>query len=216
MDPLHLAIALGPVAVYLLLLGLINLSRQPLVTGGSRDSAVLGLAVMGFFIAGPMELFMPQAAAERWPGWVWLLLVALYLLSLTLLVLLMRPRIVIYNMTADRLRPALASVAKELDGEARWAGESLCLPSLGVQLHVESFHSLRNVQLIASGGRQSYSGWRSVERSLRTALHSESVERNPYGVSLLLMGSLMAGIVCYMTISNHDAVAQALADMLRL
>jgi len=216
MDPLHLAIALGPLAVYFLLLGLINLSRQPLVTGGSRDSAVLGLAVMGFFIAGPMELFMPQAAAERWPGWVWLLLIALYLLSLTLLVLLMRPRIVIYNMTADRLRPTLAAVAKQLDSESRWAGESLALPTLGLQLHVESFAALRNVQLVAAGSKQSFAGWRALEQALRKELHREAVERNPYGASLVALGCLISGIVLYMTVSNQESVAQALVEMLRL
>ena len=191
-------------------------SGAGLVTGGSRDSAVLGLGVMGFFIAGPMELFMPQAAAERWPGWVWVLLIALYLLSLTLLVLLMRPRIVIYNMTADRLRPTLASVAKELDSEARWAGESLALPTLGLQLHVESFSALRNVQLVAAGSKQSFAGWRALEQSLRRALDREAVERNPYGATLVALGCLISGLVFYMTVSNQESVAQALVEMLRL
>lgn len=216
MDPLHLAIALGPVAIYFLLLGLVNLSRRPLVTNGSRDAAVLALAVCGFFVAGPMELFMPQAAAVRWPGWVWLLLLALYLLAATLVVLLMRPRIVIYNMTADRLRPALATLAKSLDSEARWAGESLTMPSLGVHLHIEAFTSLRNVQLIAAGPRQSYAGWRQVEGALREALAREAVERNPYGTTLLVMGSIIMAVVFYMTLNNEESVSQALAEMLRL
>jgi hypothetical protein len=217
MDPLHLAMALGPVAVYFLLLGLVNISRRPLVTTGSRDAAVLGIAVSGFFMAGPMELFIPYSAAQRWPGYVWwLLLLALYLLALTLIVLLMRPRIVIYNLTADRLRPTLASLAKNLDGEARWAGESLTLPSLDVHLHMEAFGSLRNVQLIATGPRQGYAGWRRVEAGLRAALAGETVERNPYGASMLVMGSLMAAVVCYTTLSNQDRVAQALAEMLRM
>jgi 2-keto-4-pentenoate hydratase len=35
-DPLHLIIALGPLAMYLLLMGLFNLTRRPLVTTGTR------------------------------------------------------------------------------------------------------------------------------------------------------------------------------------
>ena len=47
MDPLHLCIALGPVARYFLLLGSINLSRRPFVTSGTRDAAALGIAIVG-------------------------------------------------------------------------------------------------------------------------------------------------------------------------
>ena len=39
---------------------------------------------------------------------------------------------VIDNITADRLRSILAEVAPRLDPEARWAGDSLFLPGLGV------------------------------------------------------------------------------------
>ena len=38
MDPLHAAIALFPVAMYLLIIGAINLSPRPFVTTGARDA----------------------------------------------------------------------------------------------------------------------------------------------------------------------------------
>ena len=59
-DPLHLSIALGPLATYLMVLGVVNLSIRPFVTTGSRDTAALGLAISGLAIAGPMELFLPE------------------------------------------------------------------------------------------------------------------------------------------------------------
>ena len=62
-DPLHLAIALGPLAVYFLLVGMINLSSRPLVTTGARDAAALGVGLSGLVFAGPMELFLPEDAA---------------------------------------------------------------------------------------------------------------------------------------------------------
>ena len=109
-DPLHVCIALGPLAVYLFLLGLINLSRRPFLTTGARDAAALGVGISGFVVVGPMELFLPGAAANRFGGYVWLLLLAFYALCLTLWVLLLRPRLVIYNATAEQLRPVLAGV----------------------------------------------------------------------------------------------------------
>ena len=46
-DPFRLAIALVPLAAYLLLVGLVNLRRRPLLTSGGSDLAVLGLALHG-------------------------------------------------------------------------------------------------------------------------------------------------------------------------
>ena len=92
-DALHVSIALGPLAVYLLLVGIINLSRRPFLTTGARDVAAIGVAISGFIAAGPMELFLPEAAADRFGPYVWLLLLAFYGLCLTLLVLMMRSAI---------------------------------------------------------------------------------------------------------------------------
>ena len=214
-DPLHLTIALGPLAVYLLLLGMLNLSRRPFLTTGARDTAALGLAISGFAVIGPMELFLPEAAAVLLGGYVWALLLGFYLLCLTLVVLLMRPRIIIYNVTVEQLRPTLASVVVELDPDARWAGEALLLPRLSVQLHVEPFVAMRNVQLISSGPRQSYAGWRRLEIALAARLREKKCPLNPYGFSLLFFGLLMVGLIALCVVNDSDAVAQALREMLR-
>ena len=92
MDPFHLCVALGPVAVYLLLIGAVNLLRRPFVVSGTRDAAAMGLAVSGLVIVGPVELFFPIEAAIRFGSLVWLLLVALYGLTLVLVLLTLRPR----------------------------------------------------------------------------------------------------------------------------
>lgn len=216
LDPLHVIIALGPLAAYFVLLGLINLSRRPLVTTGARDVAALGLAVVGLVFIGPAELFLPDAAIVEL-GWIaWLMLGAFYALLLTLGVLLLRPRLVIYNVTADQLRPALANVVAELDGDARWAGESLVLPNLGVQLHVEPVSATRNAELISNGPNQNYSGWRALEIALTQALRRTTNSPNPYAIFPLGFGLLMAVMVAVLTFSNPGMVAQSLIDMFRL
>ena len=112
-------------------------------------------------IVGPMELFFPEGAAVRFGAWTWLLLIAFYGLCVSMAVLLMRPRIVVYNTTMEQLRPILASTVAQLDGKARWTGDSLLIPSLNVHLHLEGFSWLRNVQLVAVGHRQDFEGLRS-------------------------------------------------------
>ncbi len=216
MDPLHLSIMLGPLAVYLLLLGVVNLATRPFLTSGARDVAALGAAVSGFAVAGPMELFLPEQAASRFGPYVWLLLLTLYALAVMLLALLLRPRLVIYNISLEQLRPVLAETVKTLDPDAVWAGASLTMPRLGVALHLESSTAMRNVQLISSGSRQNYAGWRKLESSLADSLRQTTVAPNPYGGSLLFLSALMACLIGFLMVSQGEAVAAALHEMLRL
>lgn len=217
MDPFRLCLALGPVAVYLLLLGALNLSRRPFLVSGTRDAAALGLAVAGFVIVGPMELFFPNAAATVFQASsVWILLLSFYALCLILVLLLLRPRLIVYNMSVDQLRPLLADLVSELDGEARWAGDSLSLPSLGVQLHIEGLSTMRNVALVSVGPKQNYVGWRRLELALAPVLDQVEVTRNPRGASLV-GAALLIGTMLVMAIHrNPEAVAKALFEMLRL
>lgn len=189
--------------------------RRPLLTTGARDTAALGLAVSGLFVAGPMELFLPEAAANSMGAYVWILLIAFYSLLLTLMVLLMRPRLIIYNVQLDQLRPALAEVVSRLDTDARWAGDCLVMPKLGVQLHLEPVGVMRVVQLIAVGPQQADQGWRQFENELSTALKSRRGSANPHGYLFLGMGIAMLGMATFQVITNHREVVQSIHDMLR-
>ncbi len=216
MDPFRLCLAFGPVAVYVLLLGAINLSRRPFLVSGTRDAAALGLAVSGFVIVGPVELFFPNVAAIRFGPYVWVLLVAFYGLCLVLVSLLLRPRLIIYNISADQLRPMLADLVDQLDGEARWAGDSLFLPALGVQLQVDHQTAARNVSLTSVGANQNYSGWRRLEVALASALAQVEVARNRRAAALITAGVLITLTLALAVARNPQAVAQGLFDMLRL
>jgi hypothetical protein len=219
MDPFRLSLALGPLAIYLMVIGAMNMFRRPFVVSGGRDTAALGLAVSGLVIVGPAELFFPVSASLRFeplPWMVWVLLVALYALSVVLVVLLLRPRLVIYNVSRDELRPILAELVAELDPEARWAGDSLALPNLGIQLYVGGLAAMRNVSLSAVSGHQSHRGWRRLEVALAAALSKLEVPRNPYALSLLSAGALLALLVVLAMAHDPQAAAQSLLDMLRL
>src|SRR3954467_2274701 len=131
-DPFRLAIALVPVAAYVLLLGLLNLRRRPFLTSGGCDVAALGVALSGLMFVGPMELLRPEAATRSFGNYIWLFLLLFYWLWLVFAVLLSRPRRVVYNISAEELHPILAEAAARLDTTARWAGDQLSLPGLGV------------------------------------------------------------------------------------
>lgn len=216
MDPLHFFIAIAPVAVYLLLLGIINLTGRPFLTTGARDGAALGVAVSGFVVAGPMELFLPEAAANRFGPFVWLLLFAFYGLCMSLIVLLMRPRVVIYNISVEQLRPSLSSVVAKLDRDARWAGESVTMPNIGVSLFVESSGAFRNVQLVSSGPHQSYAGWRRLEVELSQTLKPIRSGPNVFGLAFVLIAAVLGVSTAIWMAVDSQQVVQSLNEMLRL
>lgn len=216
MDPFRMCLALGPVGVYVLLLGAINLSRRPFLVSGTRDAAALGLAVAGFVIVGPMELFFPEAAAVRFQAYVWLLLLAFYGLCLILTLLLLRPRLIVYNISVDRLRPILADLVNHLDAEARWAGDSLIMPGLGVQMYIDGSPAMRNASLVSIGSNQNHQGWRRLEEALAATLQQVEVARNPRGASLVSAGVLIGAALVLAIARDPQAVARELFDMLRL
>ena len=216
MDPLHLAIAFVPLSVYLMVLGLINLSARPFLTTGSRDSLALALGLSGMVIAGPMELFLPERAAQTFGPYVWFLMIVLYLLTCVLLVLMGRPRLVIYNISPTDLRPILEQTIKAIDPTASWADDTYVLPQAFVQLHVEPFPALRNVSLVAIGPRQSWQSWRRLEAALGETLRTHRGVANPYGLTLLMAGGALIGISTYWLANGRQEIAQALFEMLRI
>lgn len=215
MDPLRLLIALGPLAVYLLAIGWLNLSRRPIVISGMRDSLALAIAVSGLVMVGPVELFMPLAAAALLGAFVWVLLISLYGLVVIFMLLTQRQRLVIYNVPEEVLRAVLADVAQRLDVDARWAGETLALPRLQVELRIELATPFRNVVLVANHERQSIAGWRVLQAALTRELDRIDVAPNLQGLSLITMALLAIGLLAYTTVRDPDRIAQAFAEMLR-
>lgn len=215
MDPLHFCIAAAPLSVYFLMVGVLNLYGRPFVTTGARDAAALGIGVSGLVIAGPMELFFPEAAASQYGSFVWVLLISFYGLCVSLVVLLMRSRIVVYNVGLEQMRPILNQVATDLDKKSRWTGDSLLIPDLNVHLHLEAVDWLRNVQLTSGGINQSFEGWRKLELELQKALSPIRVGPNLFGIGLLMVAGILAASAATWMISDPESVAQSLDEFLR-
>ncbi|MEN6451183.1 MAG: hypothetical protein ABFC96_11885 [Thermoguttaceae bacterium] len=215
MDSFRFCLALAPVAFYLLLLGAISLRRRPLLVSGVRDAAALAVAVAGLVIVGPIELLFPFEAAVRYGPYIWAWLLALYVMFVVLWLLVLRPRLVIYHFSADALRPVLAELAGRLDPSARWAGDSLALPSLGVQLYVDHFAASGSVSLCSAGGNQNRAGWRQLETSLRSALHREEVARSPLGLALIGVGLLCSAAIAWVIVQQPQTIVESVAAIIR-
>ncbi len=218
MEPFHQCLALGPVAIYLALLGAINLTRRPLVVSGGRDAAALGLAVSGLVFFGPMALLFPESVAAHFgpagTKYLWLMFVGLMVICLIVMLLILRPRLIIYNISVDQLRPILAEVVERLDSDAQWAGDCLFLPGLGAQLHLESVGWMRNVSLVSSGPKQNYQGWSRLEVELATALRGIEVPWNISGLMLLSVGNALVIGLAWAIIHDPQAIARTVFELL--
>ena len=214
-DPLHLAIALWPLAAYLVVLGGLQLGRRPRVVSGAKDAAALALALAGMVVAGPLELFFPEEATALYGGWVWTLLLLVYGLLVLLGILLMRPRVAVYNVTLEQLRPVVVETVSRLDSDARWAGDAVVLPQRQVQMHLEVSPLARVVQLVATGPQQDLGGWRALERQLCMDLRKMRTRPNPLGLVLLLLGLILAGVATWSVGRDPAATLQAFHQMVR-
>jgi hypothetical protein len=182
-----------PLGCYLTLLGLVHLRRRPLAVSGAVDAVCLAAGLSGCVAAGLSGLAFAGPPLWGWNamGGGWAVLGAVAVLLLALAILISRPRLVVYNATVEQLRPAVAEVVLALDPSARWAGETVAMPSRGLQVHIDGGSAMRNVTLVALGKRPSPEGWSEFTRRLRGSVGLLRVSSSPWS-GLFLLGGIMA------------------------
>jgi len=205
-------VALLPLGGYLIAVGWVHLRRRPVVVSGVLDLAALAAGVSGLILAGPLALLQPAVGTAGWAT-------AMLLGSLVLIVagglLATRPRLVIYNVTIEQLRPILAEVVGKLDTSARWAGESVMLPAQGLQVLLDSRGLARAVSVVAVGSRSSPEGWAEFARRVRRAARKLRVRRNPWGAAAAAAGLLVVASALVWAVfgggssTAHDALGRA-------
>lgn len=171
--------AILPAAAYLLALAGLHLRRRPSVVTGASDLLLLAAATAGLAVAGPLALLQPVAGGTAWAAGVLLLGAGLLFAALLLAA---RPRLVVYNITSEQLRPLVAEVVATLDPTARWAGETVALPGRGIQVHLDGRGGMRSVSVVALGGRTSTEGWAEFSRRLRQSIRGLRVRTSPWAV----------------------------------
>src|SRR6056297_2244871 len=111
-------VALLPLASYFILLGALRLGRYPLVTTATRDGAAVGIAASGLMMIGPAYLFFPSMAAAELGWYVWIVLGIFYMLCISMLLLALKPKIVIYGLRVDDAEACLLRASQTIDPSA--------------------------------------------------------------------------------------------------
>jgi uncharacterized membrane protein len=196
--------ALVPLGCYLVVLGWLHLRRRPAPVSGGIDLAALAAAVSGFVLAGPLALLQPAVGTAAWAT---LMMLGALVLIVAGGLLATRPRLVIYNVTVEQLRPLLAEVVGQLDGSARWAGESVVLPAQGLQVLMDGRGIARCVSLVAVGTRGSPEAWAEFARRVRRGARNLRVRRNLWGGMFLA-----AGLTCLAAASAWAIIDRGRGD----
>jgi hypothetical protein len=107
LDTLPLWSALLPLGIYLLALAWVHLRQRPLAISGVWDGVLLGASLAGLAIVGPLALVQPAAGRSLWS---WPMLLVLFSLFVAICVLVSRPRLIVYNITVEQMRPLVVEV----------------------------------------------------------------------------------------------------------
>jgi len=206
-------LALVPVAIYLIVMGVMNLTRRPVVMTGMQDRVLLGLATVGLIVVGPVELFLPLPIYVAYGPAVWLIAIVLLSLVIGLLILAAPPKLVIFNMSPHEVRSIVSETAVELDSESRWAGDCLHMPNLRIQLFIHASPGWRNTTLTALGNNQDYQGWHRFSRAIARRLTRVEVKPNLRGLFLIVSGSAIF-VVCAVSAFREPTVLSRLLSQI--
>lgn len=190
------ATALIPLAIYLIYLGLVNLSPKPQIFTGTVDSAALSIGVSGLVVAGPMQLLLPHVAMVRFGDNVWYPMVLLYLFSVTWLLLLSRQRLIVYNIQTDVFQRLLETVIARNNWSAYQSENILRITEIGVDLEILSIKEMKNVTLRPGRSEQSSSGWQRLRKELSSVLEKQPSCHRGLGAMLLFFGLMVGSIGC--------------------
>ncbi len=212
-------LSLMPLAIYFVLVGMMNLTGRPFLVTGHRDQTARFLALTGFVAVGPMQLFFPVNASWSYGVGVWGVLLAIYALLCTLYLLLMRPSLNLYNVTLTEFRPFFSDKVVNWDPESRLAGDTVFMPTLGIQFYLEANPLLRTISLISAGPNQNYDGWRRFQKCLMDGLRTQKGTFFPkytVGIAFLLIG--LAMLIGLHSLVWYDSATfiRAIPDFLRI
>ncbi len=211
-------LALTPLALYFVLLGLMNLTGRPFLVTGFRDQIVLFLALSGLIAVGPIQLFFPVNASWSYGPGTWILLIGIYVLVCALSLLLQRPSVNLYNLALTEFRPFFADSVVEWDPESRLAGDAVFMPTLGIQFYVESTPLTRTISLISAGPNQDWNGWKVFQEKLMEGLKKQTESFSPnYSVGgfFMFLGLFMLIALHILIWVDFAAFLKAIPDFLR-
>ena len=220
-DYLRLSLGLIPLGVYLIVMGFLAMRRRPTLLTSGQEALLLGFALMGFALIGPIELFFPTGAYAALGQWTWLLLVALYGLLVLLFALQRQPGWTVLGLDSQGFRNVLGEILEQGDIEHAWLGNHLQISEWDLQAMIEPSRGFQGVShLNATGKQRNILGWYQLERLVVSSpLFSKArgATKSPNWVRSLLLialGGMSLALATYWIDKDMERLQRLISEIL--
>jgi hypothetical protein len=200
--PLRLATIVVPVAVYFLILGLLNSRRHPSLLGARQDFALLAVALSPLALLPLLSMmgFSPVSLA-----------VSAAIVAVAAAVLAPRGNSwVIYNLSAEEARRLVARALADCDTDAQTDAGRFTLPG-GGEMEISGFGLLRNVTIRMRGSDDLAGPFEAALAKRVAACHSAPA---PMAMALLLVATAMLVVPMMMVAQRAPEIVRILTDLL--
>ena len=173
---------------------------------------------MGFVLAGPAQLFFPQAAFNLLGVQVWFALLLLYLLIVGLLAISLRPRTIVYAAGTIDVNQELKTLLAEMDAQTSWAGLAFDCPQLEINGVVEQAvggSGALTAQIVASSRTQNLGNWILLREMLQQQVAKLPQGRRHFNQWLAIAFGLVV-LVGLLTFTAPQETLAGLRDLFRL
>ncbi len=206
---LKVLLTLGPVAVYFLILGLVNSRAHPCLVSTRTDFALLVFA-FGPLIVMPLWVLAAHGMHVLMGG------LALSLMVIFFGLLPKHHNWVIYNCGPGQCRRLLSQSCRRLGWHADWGNEGgLEIPSVALHVHPSALPLLRSVSLhiaITTSG-QRIAADRLIDE-LNEEIRQETMLPSSTGISLVILGAALLGLPMWYLFRNIHAIVDAVGRIL--
>lgn len=200
---LRIATVVVPVAVYFLILGVLNSRRHPQMLSGRLDFALMAAALAPVFVLPAVDYVGASLPA-----------VLGVVLALTAVVLVLAPRRgnwVVYNLPSADAREAVTAALRRMGVGFRDEGADIRVGE-GDELTIRSFSLLRNVSIRLRS--DSAERIRNFERALGRTVHALEAQASPTGVSFLLAATALLVAPLSLVAHRVPEIVRILTDLL--
>jgi len=201
---LHVATVVTPVAVYFLILGLLNSRRHPQLLTGRQDFTLLIAAMSPLVVMPVLQYFGPSARA-----------LATAAGATAAAVLLLAPRgatWVIYNISLADARDAVAESLRDMGVRAVPADGRFILPDHAASVQVGGLSLLRNVSVRLRGGAKALA--RDFDGAISRRLSGSPAETSPMAAAFLLVATAMLVAPLALAAQRAPEIVRIITDLL--
>lgn len=207
---LQVVINLAPIAVYFLVLGLVNSQARPRLVDARSDFLALTLVFV------PLMVWPVPFLLSNGLWWVLLLGAGFGAAAMYRLLPAIGSGWVVYNISEADCHAIFHRAARSLGFEPVWEGDQIRLPSQGVTIRFSALQPLRNVSLHVEEpvGRDGPAALLRIRERLEQSFAQQAQLPSLSGSCMVLLGVVLMMFPLWMTSRHMDAIVEVVTRLL--